>query len=73
MRIYILHIYIYIWHSQLISNNIAKGEEIINSAININGGAISSCKEGDLYVCQLKHRFNQRYLLQLLASLKLSL
>lgn len=41
MRIYILHIYV-IWHSQLIPNNIVKDEEIIISAININGGAISS-------------------------------
>jgi len=41
MRIYILHIHV-IWHSQPTPNNIVKGEEIIISAININGGAISS-------------------------------
>jgi len=44
-----MRIYIYIWHSQLILSNIAKGNEIIFSAINVNGGAISNCKENNLY------------------------
>lgn len=46
----------YIVHAiaSYILHKIARGKEII-SAINVNGGAINSCKEDDSYVRRLQY------------------